>query len=288
LSHIPLGVLLSSPKNLSPRWQGVFDALALPVAVVRGILRNPALAELPRDDLLAQVQVLRQARAGLERTVNELDGLETVAPQTWKAGYAIRAAFLPVWAILESDLFITKWEGGLPVRQPVSASEWPQVAPHVLARLVKRRDGLDEESLLTGLRDAVVAEKDIDLGRPAPGLPSDGAEAESQPKQYLMNWPEILGVLGRPDNEEERRRIRSLNDTHDGPIIFQGPGSGPKVDKSKLIAWWNRLESRWQEIEQRNADRRETVTEQYPHGRGEIVVPEIAGHVQQRKKKRQD
>jgi hypothetical protein len=164
LGHIPLAVLLSAPKNLSHRWQAVFNALAWPVAAIHSILRNPDLAELSLEDHLAQLQFLRQARAGLERTVNELDELETVAPRTWKAGYAIRAAFLPVWAILEGGLFTRKAKAGSLVWQPIPAAEWPQVAPHVLERLVKRRDVLDEESLLTGLRDAVVAEKDIDLG----------------------------------------------------------------------------------------------------------------------------
>jgi hypothetical protein len=199
LDHIPLLVLLSVPKNLSPRWQAVYNALALPVALVRSLLRDQDPAGLSLGVLFAQLELLRRAREGIDRTVDELDA---VAPRTWKAGYAIRAAFLPVWAILEGGLFTMKAKAGSLVWQPVPAPDWPQVAPHVLERLVKRRDGLDEESLLMELRDAVVAEKDIDLQGPtSTPVIEVGAEPTPEPAGALaqgqVTRPSIWQVSGK-------------------------------------------------------------------------------------------
>jgi hypothetical protein len=103
-------------------------------------------------------------------------------------------------------------------------------------------------------------------------------------KCYLFNWPEILGYLQRPNTEKERRRVRRLNDECDGPLNFEGQGSGPKVDKVKLMEWWNGLEDRWEELQRRKADQRETVKEQYEYGKNATVVPNVSGQVKRRKK----
>jgi len=114
----------------------------------------------------------------------------------------------------------------------------------------------------------------------------DQGKPEAAPVEYLMNWREILDELGLKNDEEKRDRIRRLNTMHGGPIIFQGRGAQPTVDKVKLVAWWNGLEDRLRELEQQQADRQATVADQVNYGKDGTVVPGIAGGVKKRRKDR--
>ena len=60
------------------------------------------------------------------------------------------------------------------------------------------------------------------------------------------------------------------------------------VDKAKLVVWWNDLENQLLERDPRQVDTKATVQGQYDHGRNGKVVPDIAGHVKNRRRKKAD
>ena len=116
-------------------------------------------------------------------------------------------------------------------------------------------------------------------------------------KVYLHGWGEILGVLTIDNNSMNQRRIRELSERFPGPIFFFGQGGQPKVVKGDLIVWHNGLEERFRnESSQRedayaqaDSDQAATVAGQYQHGKGgpdgqgTTVVPELGGHVRDRR-----
>lgn len=120
-----------------------------------------------------------------------------------------------------------------------------------------------------------------------PSRPTFPQTSEAQPNDYLFGWPAILGALKRNNNDEEKSRIRRLNDSplHPGPIVIPGQGSQPKVEKSKLIKWWNDLGNRFDEIDGREQSIAASVSDQYKHGRDGIVAPIIGGSVKKRRKR---
>jgi hypothetical protein len=103
------------------------------------------------------------------------------------------------------------------------------------------------------------------------------------PAVYLLSWREILGVVDLKNNEENRRRVRELTERYQGPIILPARGGQPKVNKAKLLEWWNGLEIRWKTGgEGRNAEA--TTQDQYAYGKSGEVVPEISGHVKKKRR----
>ena len=107
-----------------------------------------------------------------------------------------------------------------------------------------------------------------------------------EPKNYLFGWREILDAINRKNNTEEKTRIRRLNDSpqHPGPITSSGQGAQPKVEKSKLIAWWNGLEDLFDEVNGRQRDETASVADRYKHGHDAEIVPNIDGSVKKRRK----
>ena len=95
----------------------------------------------------------------------------------------------------------------------------------------------------------------------------------------------VLDAVGVQDDTSTRRQIVKYNKDYDGPIIVQKQGSQPRVEKTKLIDWWNGPESRWEEVKQRERDKTETVKAQHDYGRDGTVLPEIGGHVRRRRSK---
>jgi hypothetical protein len=122
-----------------------------------------------------------------------------------------------------------------------------------------------------------------------PGAMLDGAEqpaepaTPSEPKDYVFGWAEITAALKQINDEAQHKRIRNLHASFPGPIIFGKQGTPPKVDRSKLIDWWNVLEDQWQKSERRQKDIEATVEDSHPYGRTGTVVPDIGGH--ERKKR---
>jgi hypothetical protein len=107
-----------------------------------------------------------------------------------------------------------------------------------------------------------------------------------KPKTYVMSWAEILSALDRHDDEATRTKISRLNEKFNGPIISPGQGAQPFAEKTSLINWWNELETRFREEEQKRIDSRATVQDRYEHGRDGVVSPGITGHEVKSRRKR--
>jgi hypothetical protein len=87
------------------------------------------------------------------------------------------------------------------------------------------------------------------------------------------------------NNSENQRRARDLNAKYEGPITLPGRGDQPRVNRDKLLTWWNGLEERFQEIKQKQIDTQATIQDQHDYGRDGKVLPDIAGHVKKRRGK---
>jgi hypothetical protein len=115
---------------------------------------------------------------------------------------------------------------------------------------------------------------------------SETGAALHRPAKYLVNWREILVALGMKNNSEDREKVRNLNEMYDGPILFPKQGAQPKVEKTKLVEWWNGLEVQWATGLNRARDSRPTVAGQHNYGRTGTAVPGISGGVKKRRKDR--
>jgi len=111
-------------------------------------------------------------------------------------------------------------------------------------------------------------------------------QAPATPKAYLFTWRDILDALNTPFNSSNCSHVRRANDKFDGPIPSPGRGAQPQVEKTTLLAWWNSLEARFQEDQQRRTDKKASLQAQHNYGRDESVLPEVAGHVQKRRRKK--
>jgi hypothetical protein len=126
--------------------------------------------------------------------------------------------------------------------------------------------------------------------QPLPDLHINATQDNSKPSQsstaglvvYLFSWRDILDALEMKNDDESQRRVRDLNKKFDGPINLPKKGGQPKVNKEKLLAWWNRLEELWETKEGgRNAEA--TTESRHNYGRTGEVIPDIGGHVKKRR-----
>jgi hypothetical protein len=128
-----------------------------------------------------------------------------------------------------------------------------------------------------------VKDPERERGAQPENLPLDTASENQGPRSLLLSWREILEALNL--DASQQRRLLALNKRYGGPIILPSKGGQPAVDKDKLLAWWNQLEMQMRDRQRREVDEQASVEGQHPHGRQGTVVPEIQGHVRQRKKK---
>jgi hypothetical protein len=103
-----------------------------------------------------------------------------------------------------------------------------------------------------------------------------------QPKTLLTGWHEIVAALEM--QYSDRKKIKSLNDRLGGPITDQGSGTKPMVYREDLLAWWNTMAMRQQELANQNEGRKLSAEAQHNYGRDGKVVPEIAGAVKKRRR----
>ena len=103
-----------------------------------------------------------------------------------------------------------------------------------------------------------------------------------------MSWREILDALDLANNAENQRRVRELNTRFEGPIILPSKGGQPKANKDKLLNWWNGLEERFRQMEQKQTDTEATLQAEYSYARDEKVLPNISGHVKKRRRKKSE
>jgi hypothetical protein len=113
----------------------------------------------------------------------------------------------------------------------------------------------------------------------------EGSGGDDKPKAYLQGWAEILAALGKKNNDSEKSLVNGWNQKYEGPIQIAGAGSRPKVERTRLIAWWNRLEIQF-ETENRARDAAASVEETHRYGRDGVVAPDIAGSVRKRRQPR--
>ena len=152
------------------------------------------------------------------------------------------------------------------------------------------------ETFANTLLDTASNQPQSDDGQPDSGKPSGRDEMPKSgdrntpttktPKCYLTSWREILDFLELKNNEEHRKKVRMLNEDFGGPIVLPGQGSQPRAEESTLIDWWNGLEKRFNELEQRRTDARATTASQHKYGKEGNVVPDIAGSVKTRRNDR--
>lgn len=104
----------------------------------------------------------------------------------------------------------------------------------------------------------------------------------------LTSWREVLIALRLRNNKEDQSKVKKLNKDNAGPIVIQGQGHQPKVNKAKLIEWWNGLEQMFEDGKQRQRDAQATTAEQHAYGKTGTVVPDIVGEVRKRRKDRKE
>jgi hypothetical protein len=102
-------------------------------------------------------------------------------------------------------------------------------------------------------------------------------------KCYLTNWGAILTRLNLKNNREEKGKVKRLNEKYDGPIKIGKKGEQPWVELPKLLNWWQGLEEEVQRRQQRQENAEQTLRSQHFFGRLGTVLPEISGHIQERR-----
>jgi len=99
----------------------------------------------------------------------------------------------------------------------------------------------------------------------------------------LFGWTQILDAIGQPD--EDKGKIRKLNESYDGPIQIPGQGGQAWVRKDKLLEWWDKLDDIIHDIDRRRAEQQAAGADTYRFGKGDVeVVPDISGAVKKRRK----
>jgi hypothetical protein len=145
--------------------------------------------------------------------------------------------------------------------------------------------------IVTDVTGSVQVDPDVDaligelrLIRAAAVQAAAGDTSPAEPKAYLTSWREILDALHRKNNPTERQTVSKLNKEQGGPIIVSGRGKQPFVERVKLRVWWDGLEGRFQELQQRHRDKQATTADQYSYGNEGTVVPEIGGSAKKRRR----
>jgi hypothetical protein len=226
---------------------GVLPSLALPTAL-------NAMRELLLD--------LRGGEDGWGSSSGRLAEVERGAEAPDLSGHL--KALRPVASMLERGILEAKQTGG---GGPIA----------VMVEQVAREVGGKCPSSAILLRTPEPAAPPSENLRPT--------EPPGPPKCYLQNWAEIVQALpGLKNIKNHRERLKRLNDKRGGPIKVGGRGESPIVEKGALLDWWNHLDAHLHAQVNSAASARETVKEQYLHGRNGQVVPGINGHVKTRDK----
>lgn len=106
------------------------------------------------------------------------------------------------------------------------------------------------------------------------------------PDKLLTTWRMILDALELTHNQEERQRVKGLNEHYAGPLVNRGRGKQPAVEKRKLLDWWNHLEGTMQDKAHQKAGAKHEAEASHPYGREGTVAPEIGGSHKKRRKPR--
>ncbi|QDU44601.1 hypothetical protein Mal52_30870 [Symmachiella dynata] len=105
---------------------------------------------------------------------------------------------------------------------------------------------------------------------------------ELKPVVLLTGWREITSALELKSDEQSK--VKSLNDRMDGPIPKPPKGGQPIVEKTILIAWWNSLAVKQQELANQQSGKKLSAESQHDSGRDGTAAPEIKGGVKKRRR----
>jgi hypothetical protein len=166
------------------------------------------------------------------------------------------------------------------------------IAPALLDEFIMAAESLADAAHLTSVGEAEAAVEAAaanealpraDEQQSEPAKPTVENANPPAPNQYCLSWRDILDTLDLDNNDDNRNKVRGLHGLHDSPITLGSKGCQPKVNKAKLIEWWNSLERRFQEVAERDRNREATVAADHNYGRDGVVVPEITGSVNRRR-----
>jgi hypothetical protein len=114
--------------------------------------------------------------------------------------------------------------------------------------------------------------------------PETPRSAPANPAVLLTSWHEIIETLKLTHHESSHQKIRAMNTTYNGPILFGAKGKQPEVDGMMLLAWWEQVQKVFQERSQRQIDQDATVSSSHAFGRDGTAVPEIGGAIKKRRR----
>lgn len=226
---------------------------------IKDLLKN--LSEARKTDLLDDLAAEYQPNTGRDPRddFKYVDDVLAKVPQVWQQLDKCTTGVREIERIVKVETEVT------------------QVSATNDIELLHRAVSLEAQGAPAGVQDQI-----------AHSVVAEGDEVAPRPKKYLMSWQEILSALQLDNNDENRSRVRRLNESekHPGPIIIAGQGAQPKVEQQSLLEWWNGLEEAFRESAGRQRDRAATLEERHPHGRDGQVVPNIRGSVKPRRGKR--
>jgi hypothetical protein len=186
-----------------------------------------------------------------------------------------------VGPVSEANPLAAAFAAAQQVADEVQRGEAPTITSAELGRLSAL---LEQEAYLLACQRAAPGSSDAPAT--APATPEKGELPKDQnPVKYLCGWTEILDTLGMAVHAANKTRISNMNKTFDGPIKRGTKGRRPLVAKKKLLEWWHRLEQCYDECRQEESNRQATVEARHPYGRTGEVVPNLGGHVKNRRRK---
>jgi hypothetical protein len=99
-------------------------------------------------------------------------------------------------------------------------------------------------------------------------------------RELLIGWTEICQTLRRPDPEKEstHKQIKSLNEKYGGPTCIGKKGKSPKVEKLRLIDWWNRLSENFRTEQEESVSEYPDLSTS-PYGKTGTTAHDIQGEI---------
>ena len=141
-------------------------------------------------------------------------------------------------------------------------------------RVANWLEALDSLSRVRAALDAHEATESVPRtpNAPPPGKSKNGDQPPDGPAVYLTSWNEILAALEQKGRAGQAK-VRALHKQHAGPIIMPGKGGQPRVERRALLSWWEGISQRWEELRQRQQDRKATTESTHAYGRSGTVRP---------------
>jgi hypothetical protein len=244
-------------SNVYAVWDTLCAAVSAFTGRRLGEIQNPTPNQDGADEWPGRLRLEHFARLGCE-----LDRLRPVLAQSGYNGADIDGGL--------DALCSACWS----LAQKTTRDDWAAAAATVTAA----------QLALRGAAVAASASHGTPATRPAGAAPR---AATGTPPTFLHTWAGILLAVQMRNNRTDKERLERLNSDLEGPILKANkPGGRPLVDKAKLLDWFAGLEQLHRELQQRRTDKEATVAARHGYGRDGEVVPDLAGGVKKRRKRR--